>query len=501
MAKSKWTRREFLKASAWGTSALTLSSCSTLDRYFIGDFRNLNQEVVILGAGAAGLAAGFELKKRKIPFRIFEASSMVGGRVQSISVDPQNGVTAELGAEFFDRSHEQVHRIARELNIPFVEFKTTEGLEPHLFYFKNRMLRTSEVVQKLKTLNAPLDRLRALFFREGMNQEAALSLAQNKNAKIYDAMTIKGLLNSWKSQVDPVMLQLLELQSTNRFGLDASELSAMHLVETLDEFGTSLLIGKSQFRIAGGASRLMQALAERVVGVIPDHVVKMNHALVEVVEKKGFFDLTFQTPVGRRTYSTSHVICTLPLTKLRVVKGLQGLNFSENKKASIFGQAYGTHSKGFLSFPSPFWRQKQAGTPGNLGNFTGDFLSQRLWDAGRGQDTQAGILTYQRGGKSGFDAKTVSLIEARDDLQIFYSDIPAFDPEKSQMVNWAQRPWAQGSMAAYRVGEYIKYKSVAGEAEYSGRFLFAGEHTSLKFAGTLQGAFDSGVKAASEVII
>jgi monoamine oxidase len=501
MAKSKWTRREFLKASAWGTSALTLSSCSTLDRYFIGDLRNLNQEVVILGAGAAGLAAAFELKKRKIPFRIFEASSRVGGRVQSVHVGRQSEAVAELGAEFFDRSHEQIHRIARELKIPVEEFKTTEGLEPHLFYFNNRVLKTSELIYKLKTLNGPLDRLRTLFPSSSTNQNWNSSLAQNKNAKLYDSMTIKSLLNSWKSQVDPVILQLLELQSINRFGLDSSELSALNFIATLDDFGTSLLIGKSQFRIAGGATRLMQALVERVEGVIPGQIIKMNHALNELSEKKGVFELTFQTPGGRKTYTTSHVICSLPFTKLRAVKGLSDLQFSEDKKATIWGQTYGAHSKGFIVFSSPFWRQKQPGTIGNLGNFTGDFISQRLWDAGRGQETKAGIIAYQRGGKAGFEASSISFAEARDDLQIFYSGISNFDPEQSQMVNWAQRPWAQGSMAAFKAGEYIKYKATAEESAYSGRFLFAGEHTSLNFSGTLHGAFESGVKAASEVTI
>ncbi|WP_374074026.1 hypothetical protein [Bdellovibrio bacteriovorus] len=36
-----------------------------MDRFFMGDKRDLKNEVVILGAGAAGLAAAFELKKKK----------------------------------------------------------------------------------------------------------------------------------------------------------------------------------------------------------------------------------------------------------------------------------------------------------------------------------------------------------------------------------------------------------------------------------------------------
>jgi monoamine oxidase len=47
MAKSSLSRRKFLKYSALGSSALALGGCASLDRYFMGDLRDLNGEVVI----------------------------------------------------------------------------------------------------------------------------------------------------------------------------------------------------------------------------------------------------------------------------------------------------------------------------------------------------------------------------------------------------------------------------------------------------------------------
>ncbi|MBV2169443.1 MAG: FAD-dependent oxidoreductase, partial [Bdellovibrio sp.] len=161
MAKSSFTRREFLKVSALGTSALALSNCTSLDRYFMGDIRDLKNEVVILGAGAAGLAAAFELKRKKIPFRIFEASSRVGGRVQSVSVFPSGGPVAELGAEFFEGSHSQVFDLAKELSLPVRELKASADLEAHLFSFDNKVYRVKDIVPRLKTLQNPLRRVRA----------------------------------------------------------------------------------------------------------------------------------------------------------------------------------------------------------------------------------------------------------------------------------------------------------------------------------------------------
>ena len=70
MAKSSFSRRKFLELSALSSSALLLNSCSSLDRYFTGDKRNLNNEVVILGGGAAGLSAAFALKPRQAAFSL-----------------------------------------------------------------------------------------------------------------------------------------------------------------------------------------------------------------------------------------------------------------------------------------------------------------------------------------------------------------------------------------------------------------------------------------------
>ena len=71
----------------------------------------------------------------------------------------------------------------------------------------------------------------------------------------------------------------------------------------------------------------------------------------------------------------------------------------------------------------------------------------------------------------------------------------------SNFVNWSLKPWSLGSMAYFKKGQYMRFKGVAGEAEYRGHFQFAGEHTSMLAAGTLQGALETGLIAAANVNI
>lgn len=502
MAKNSFTRREFLKISALSSSAVALGACTSLDRLFMGDKRDLANEVIIIGAGAAGLAAAYALKKKKIPFRIFEASPRVGGRVQSVTLFPEEGPVAELGAEFFEESHLTVFALAKELNLPVREIKSQSGLEAQLFSFNGQIYRTKDLQAKMKTLQGPIRRVLADLYRQ---QEVTLTYKnalQYERSSYYDSLSLKDLLNNWSSEVDPLILKLIEAQAVARFGVDAENQSAIHFLETIDSEGSSLLSGRPTYRMEGGLSSLMNTLYGRVAGVIPDYFVKTNNVLTEMSEKKGVFSLTFKTPSGEETYTTKNVICTIPFSKLREVKGLQDMNFSGLKKEAILIQDYATHSKGVLAFSEAFWKKKNGKTPANLGNFTGDFLSQKFWDSGRAQDSQQkGLMAYLRAGKSGAETGGGASQLAIQDLSLIYSDIKSQELLTSQVINWSQRTWVQGSMAYFKKNQYMRYKGVAAEPEYGGRFLFAGEHTSVRFAGTLHGALESGITAASLVNI
>ena len=60
--------------------------------------------------------------------------------------------------------------------------------------------------------------------------------------------------------------------------------------------------------------------------------------------------------------------------------------------------------------------------------------------------------------------------------------------------HWARDPWVYGAYSYYRVGQAASYGELAGATE--GRFLFAGEHTSIDNIGFLDGAVETGERAA-----
>jgi monoamine oxidase len=62
---------------------------------------------------------------------------------------------------------------------------------------------------------------------------------------------------------------------------------------------------------------------------------------------------------------------------------------------------------------------------------------------------------------------------------------------------WPAYPWTKGSYSFWKVGQYTKFAGIEGVAE--GACHFAGEHTSIDFQGYLNGAIETGERAASEV--
>ncbi len=63
---------------------------------------------------------------------------------------------------------------------------------------------------------------------------------------------------------------------------------------------------------------------------------------------------------------------------------------------------------------------------------------------------------------------------------------------------WDRNPWSLGSYALIRPGQYTSFLGIEGERE--GQVYFAGEHTSADAQGYLEGAVESGQRAAAEVL-
>ena len=74
----------------------------------------MSKQVIVVGAGLAGLTAAYELTHAGFDVQLFEARDRVGGRVQTAFLGAQQH--GELGAEFVDDNHTALMSYTTQFN-------------------------------------------------------------------------------------------------------------------------------------------------------------------------------------------------------------------------------------------------------------------------------------------------------------------------------------------------------------------------------------------------
>ncbi|MBY0420985.1 MAG: FAD-dependent oxidoreductase [Parvularculaceae bacterium] len=76
----------------------------------------------------------------------------------------------------------------------------------------------------------------------------------------------------------------------------------------------------------------------------------------------------------------------------------------------------------------------------------------------------------------------------------------ALDKSRRAVMPWGRHPQVKGSYAGPLIGQYTTLVEAGAPPELGGRLHFAGEHTSAKSMGFMNGAVESGERAAREIL-
>lgn len=460
--------------------------------------------VIILGGGVAGLTAAYYLHKNNIPFQIYEASRRLGGRVHTKEEFNETGMFCELGAEFVDGRHLDFLSLANELGLDVdnLDVTQTEVLEP-IFYMKGSRYRFKDLVFGIKDFLKELKDDQKLIF--GENQTAVPTYQHAFNSKFFDQKDLASYLDQKKSLPDWIKTYL-RVAYEGEYGLEAHQQSALNLILLMGteiHDGTFDLFSENNRsrRVRGGNGVLIKSLQEklRLDEGVGRHFFP-EHALVAIRDNGTKTTLTFKTLAQTKEVAASRVICTLPFGCLRRVDGVANLDMSPHKKAALQQLTYGTHSKFVFGFKDRFWTKGANKERGSDGRISFDTGVQEFWDSSRGQKGDAGILTNLASGSRG---QKLDLSEGDQVLKelatLFPTAINSHDQNRA-IMNWTRHPYALGSVICFRPGDYGQFVGAIGQPELNGRFLFAGEHCSLKYHGLMNGAVETGKGAALALV-
>ncbi|MEZ0391297.1 MAG: flavin monoamine oxidase family protein [Pseudobdellovibrionaceae bacterium] len=489
------SRRDFIQSLLASSALLPVAGCASLDRLFMGDSLDEGDKVLIVGAGLAGLSAAYHLKKNQIPFRLFEGSSRMGGRVwtlKNLNISSRQG---ELGPDRIEADHMAFQSLAQELKVALIEFTTKESAA---WFDNGRLLegkdwrRESLELQKLfRTVQAESYGNLAQFL-SAKNQE------QLPKAVLLDRMSGKELLNRLETQMRPWMKSFLEQVIRSEWGVEPYEISALHLVHWVrDQFRPA---GKKFFKVSGGTSNFTQALYDRIGGVIPDRFVKFQHQLTEIKrnEDENSWSLYFRTPTGVTEIKGRRVICTLPPALLRQVSGWDRLKFAAGKKKQISEQNLGNHSKIILGFQDRFWQDDPVLSSG--GKLYMDLPTTSVAEGGdpvvSNLGSLHGLLEVQCGGDPGAQAGLHSIQQALKDLAKVNPNSSSYE-NISHIQNWRLYPWSKGSRAYLKPGQFQNFDP---EIPFADGWTLAGDWLSLNWMGTMNGAILTGIEAANRFL-
>jgi len=294
----------------------------------------------------------------------------------------------------------------------------------------------------------------------------------------------------------------LRVAYTIEYGRDAGEQSSLNLIALLqaDTSEGFKVFGESDEskRIQGGSSSLPNALVKAL-----ESKVKINkgHRLVKMAQSGPNITLSFATEGNSKSAKFARVICTLPFTMLRQVEGVKALALGRKKHEAIAHLGYGNNAKVMYGFTERWWRNPAVKLPAaSNGSIFTDLPLQCTWESSRGQAGERGILTNFLGGAGAKPFTTERFDKFRDELnRVFPGISEKFDGQRA-LMNWPEYKFTRGSYTCPLVGQYTTLLEVTGEPELDGRLIFAGEHTSGEFSGFMNGAVQSGNRAAQEIL-
>lgn len=266
------TRRDFLRSTAVGLAGLAAPPVvSGLPLELPLRRRSRPKQVVVLGAGLAGLAAAFELQRAGHEVTVLEARPQAGGRVRTLRDAFGDGLYAEAGGQaFYPVEPNYAATYAQEFGLT-EEPPGPTGLG-RLFYFRDSLIHPQgndtewplELTPEERKLG--LSGIRQKYITPAVSELVDLTDSSGWSAEAierFDDVSFEGLLRS--RGASPAAVELLRIADFDYVGEGADHYSALDMLGQAYNVRAAIQRLRSRFfSIAGGNDLLPRAFAMRL---------------------------------------------------------------------------------------------------------------------------------------------------------------------------------------------------------------------------------------------
>jgi polyamine oxidase len=406
------------------------------------------EDVVVIGAGVAGLAAARRLADNGVNVTVLEARDRIGGRMWT---DTSLGVPVDLGAAWIHGTDgNPIVGLAAEVGAKTVE----TDFDDVVVYDGRRVVDAAAVKAALGAWDEIIGRLETLGEEAGDDVPLADGLAEIADLD------------------DPVLAWVVRTAVVTEYAADPEQLSLAWFWQEGEFDGPDLIL-------PGGYIELAQHLARGLTVRTGTEVTRIVHdgPLVSI-----------DTSQGR--VAADRVIVTVPLGVLKAGTIAFDPPLPEAKRRAVERLGFGLLNKVVLAFEEPFWPES-ADALGFVGP------RQPVTNAVNGLSfAGAPLLVGVRGGAA---ARSREMLSDEDAIAEVVAAMAAPEPTGAVVTRWAADPYARGSYSFLAVGSSPADQRALAEP-VGDRLLFAGEATHQEFFATVHGAYMSGLREADRIL-
>jgi len=475
-----------------------------------------DKRIGVIGAGCAGLACSYELRKLGCDVTILEANpSRIGGRIYTHFFDKD--FYGELGAMRIPVSHETSWHYINELNLNTNPFYQTS--ENDILYVKKMRFSGLDINEEATRYLYPKFNLTQT--EQSIPLSKLVEYAYNQpilNLPVDIRAFIIAVSENYPDQID-FYDQLNFRKMCNLLGLSTGAIDLIYSVIGADSgffYFNFLEILKEAYptsfyylyEITGGLYHLPYAFYEsfkiqnewlgnvlikmgmRVTGIYYEH----DKVLLKYID---------QSNQVMNQEEFDYVVCTIPFSSLRLVDILP--LFSNLKMEAIREVNYSPSQKTLILFNEQFWKRD----PNLLG---GRIITDQpiisTWFPSHEFRNNYGVLLASY--NMNLDATRLTnvnnnftIYQILRQLEACYGFPTGYLDHKIldyKILNWNKYDYNLGAFAKYypQQNSLFAYPSIT--PEFNHKVYFAGEHTS-GFHGWIQGALQSAMVSANELAL
>ncbi|MFT4396751.1 flavin monoamine oxidase family protein [Gordonia lacunae] len=444
-------------------------------------------DVVVIGAGLAGLTAARRLKASGRTVVVVEARDRVGGRTLNHSLT--DGSTVELGGQWIGPTQTAVLHLAEELGL---ETYPTHTMGKHLIEYRGKAHRYTGSIPFVPSPSLAEGYLALKRLERMARTVSASSPWSTPRSEEWDGQTLQSWIDRHVRTSGGRSLVVLVCQAV--LAADPSEVSLLHVLAYVASAGgidplIDTVGGAQERRVVGGSQRLTLAMAAEfgpdelrtshpvdAIDHVDDQVAVYIRSKDLVINARQVIVAMSPSMAGRITYSP-------PLPPARDQLTQRAPNGSVTKFMAIY--------------PTPFWRR--LGFSGQA--FLIDGPLKMVYDNSP-HDSDLGVLvTFFEGGSARTASQAGTRWRRETVLAIFTR---LFGPAAQEPAEVIERDWSAEEFTRGCYGAVMPpntWTSVGPALrQHAGAIYWASAETAQEWMGYMDGAVRAGQQAADDIV-